>query len=295
MPEDDEDEGGDSDDSDRVSKMSFSYWGADKIALQKPLAKHRPGPGEILRSHIHSSVQPRIMPMREGDEDEGSDSDDSDRKSKMSFSYWRADKITLQKPLAKHRTGPGGIGSRRNGPAVPSGYSRESSTNAKFGNRLASADSLAATASPANRLNVNTSSSNVDQPREGLSNASVVPSRPRITSIPEKDDEDEGGDSDDSDRKSKMSFSYWGADKITLQKPLAKAATKSRPGPGGIGSRRNGAVPSGYSRESSANAKSGNRLVSADSLTATASPASRLNVNTPSSNIDQPREGVSTG
>jgi hypothetical protein len=91
----------------------------------------------------------------EDDEDEGGDSDDSDRKSKMSFSYWGADKVTLQKPLVKHRPGPGGIGSRRNGPAVPSGYSRESSANAKFGNRLVSADSsLAAAARPASRRNV---------------------------------------------------------------------------------------------------------------------------------------------
>ena len=62
-----------------------------------------------LRSHIHSSVQPRIIPIPEDDEDGGGDSDDSDRNSKMSFSYWGADTITLQKPLAKHRLGPGGI------------------------------------------------------------------------------------------------------------------------------------------------------------------------------------------
>ena len=37
------------------------------------------------------------------------------------------------------------------------------------------------------------------------------------------DDDEDGGDSDDSDRKSKMSFSYWGADKITVQKPVIKA------------------------------------------------------------------------
>jgi hypothetical protein len=97
--------------------------------------------------------------MPEDDEDGGGDSDDSDRKSKMSFSYWGADKVTLQKPLVKHRPGPGGIGSRRSGPAVPSGYSRESSANAKFGNRLVSADSsLAAAARPASRRNVNTPS-----------------------------------------------------------------------------------------------------------------------------------------
>jgi hypothetical protein len=90
------------------------------------------------------------------------------------------------------------------------------------------------------------------------------------------DDEDGGIDSDDSDRKSKMSFSYWGADKITLQKPMP---TKQRPGPGGLGTRRGPIVPSGYSRESSANAKFGHRLVSADS--SAARPSSRRTV-TPS-------------
>jgi hypothetical protein len=96
--------------------------------------------------------------MPEDDSDDGIDSDDSDRKDKISFSYWGADKVTLQKPLAKHRPSPGGIGSRRNGPAVPSGYSRESLANAKSGNRLVSADSSDAEANPASRRNVNTPS-----------------------------------------------------------------------------------------------------------------------------------------
>jgi len=97
------------------------------------------------RAEIHSAVQPRIVPMPDDDDDdEACDSDDSDRKSKMSFSYWGADKVTLQKPMAKHRPGPLLPGSRR-GPSIPSGYSRESSANAKFGSRLVSADaSLAA-------------------------------------------------------------------------------------------------------------------------------------------------------
>ena len=43
MEDEDEDEERDSDDSDRKAKMSFSYWGADKVTLQKPLAKDRPG------------------------------------------------------------------------------------------------------------------------------------------------------------------------------------------------------------------------------------------------------------
>jgi hypothetical protein len=103
---------------------------------------------------MHSTVQqPRIVPMPDDDEDGGGDSDDSDRKSKMSFSYWGADKITLQKPLAKHRPVAGGLGTRRNGPAIPTGYSRESSANAKFGSRLVSAD-VSAGGRPSSRRNV---------------------------------------------------------------------------------------------------------------------------------------------
>jgi hypothetical protein len=102
------------------------------------------------RAQIHSTVQPRIVPMPDDDEDEAGDSDDSDRKSKMSFSYWGADKVTLQKPMAKHRPGPGLPGSRR-GPSLSSAYSRESSANAKFGSRLVSADSSLAAARPASR------------------------------------------------------------------------------------------------------------------------------------------------
>jgi hypothetical protein len=95
--------------------------------------------------------------MPDDDEDGGGDSDDSDRKSKMSFSYWGADKITLQKPLGKHRSVPGGHGTRRNGPAIPTGYSRESSANAKFGSRLVSADVSAGR--PSSRRNVVTPTS----------------------------------------------------------------------------------------------------------------------------------------
>lgn len=64
-------------------------------------------------------------------------------------------------------------------------------------------------------------------------------------------------DSDDSDRKSKMSFSYWGADKVTVQKPVL--AGKGRLA---VSAPRRGGVPSAYARESSANAKFGSRLVS---------------------------------
>lgn len=96
------------------------------------------------------------------------------------------------------------------------------------------------------------------------------------------EDDDEGGESDDSDRKSKMSFSYWGADKVTLQKPVVKPRAVS-----GNGARRGG--PSGnqqttaYGRESSANAKFGTRLVSAEIPSGGPRPASRRTQATPTS------------
>ncbi|KAJ7219216.1 hypothetical protein GGX14DRAFT_590799 [Mycena pura] len=112
----------------------------------------------------------------------------------------------------------------------------------------------------------------VVQPREGLvSMEDVARSRaqvhqPRIIPMPD-DDEEDGGESDDSDRKSKMSFSYWGADKITVQKPVIK-------GRGGGPLPRRGGAGSAYGRESSANAKFGTRLVSGDT-SPTPRPASR--------------------
>ncbi|THH33956.1 hypothetical protein EUX98_g224 [Antrodiella citrinella] len=55
------------------------------------------------RQQVHSGIhQPRIVPLPDDDED-GGESDDSDKKSKMSFSYWGADKVTLQKPIVKPR------------------------------------------------------------------------------------------------------------------------------------------------------------------------------------------------
>ena len=73
------------------------------------------------------------MPTEE-EEEAANDSDDSDRKSKMSFSYWGADKVTLQKPIVKPKPPPVNGGRR---PATPTtAYARESSANAKFGTRL---------------------------------------------------------------------------------------------------------------------------------------------------------------
>jgi hypothetical protein len=85
------------------------------------------------RQQAHSGVQPRIVPMPDDDDEAAGDSDDSDRKSKMSFSYWGADKVTLQKPIVKPRP-LAGNGARRGVPATS--YGRESSANAKFGTRL---------------------------------------------------------------------------------------------------------------------------------------------------------------
>ncbi|KAJ7063238.1 hypothetical protein C8F01DRAFT_1209582 [Mycena amicta] len=95
------------------------------------------------RAQVH---QPRIVPMPDEDDEDGAESDDSDRKSKMSFSYWGADKITVQKPVIKGR--PGAPVARRGGSG--SAYGRESSANAKFGTRLVSGDS-SPTPRPASR------------------------------------------------------------------------------------------------------------------------------------------------
>ncbi|KAI0720964.1 hypothetical protein C8T65DRAFT_735462 [Cerioporus squamosus] len=91
-----------------------------------------------LRQQVHSGVQPRIVPMPDDEEDQAVESDDSDRKSKMSFSYWGADKVTLQKPVVKPKVPPSS-GARRT--ATPTtAYARESSANAKFGTRLVSTE-----------------------------------------------------------------------------------------------------------------------------------------------------------
>ena len=41
------------------------------------------------------------MAKEEEEDDEGNDSSDPDRKSKMSFSYWDAYKVTIHKPVVK--------------------------------------------------------------------------------------------------------------------------------------------------------------------------------------------------
>ena len=84
----------------------------------------------------------------------------------------------------------------------------------------------------------------------------------------DKEDDEDGAESDDSDRKSKMSFSYWGADKVTVQKPVLGGKGRLA-----VAHPRRGGGPA-YARESSANAKFGSRLVSEGSGS-TPRPASR--------------------
>ncbi|KAI5122062.1 hypothetical protein M0805_006046 [Coniferiporia weirii] len=93
---------------------------------------------DVVRSRatVHSGTptgHSSLMPPEE--EDDENDSSDSDRKSKMSFSYWGADKVTIHKP--KNRAA---VTANRKGSLTPLGYSRESSANAKFGTRLVSPD-----------------------------------------------------------------------------------------------------------------------------------------------------------
>ncbi|KAJ6630742.1 hypothetical protein B0H10DRAFT_2160144 [Mycena sp. CBHHK59/15] len=136
------------------------------------------------RAQVHTN-QPRIVPLPDDDEDGGVDSDDSDRKSKMSFSYWGADKITVQKPIIKGRAGPT---PRRAGAGAS--YGRESSANAKFGTRLVSGDT-SPTPRPASRRtqagtpsvrrpaaddsNVNYAKSTITRPEWNTSTRSPVP------------------------------------------------------------------------------------------------------------------------
>lgn len=68
----------------------------------------------------------------------------------MSFSYWGADKVTLQKPVLKPKQHAVGGSSRRVSPGGTS-YARESSANAKFGTRLVSGDQVSPAMRPASR------------------------------------------------------------------------------------------------------------------------------------------------
>lgn len=90
------------------------------------------------------------------------------------------------------------------------------------------------------------------------------------------EDDEDGAESDDSDKKSKMSFSYWGADKVTIQKPVIRPRQP-------VGVRRGSPGGSSYGRESSANAKFGTRLVSGESTNANRPASRRTQAGTPAS------------
>ncbi|KAF8654241.1 hypothetical protein AX16_003762 [Volvariella volvacea WC 439] len=141
----------------------------------------QPGEGVVAmedvartRSQAYSN-QPRIVPMPADNED-GNSSDDSDKKSKMSFSYWGADKVTVQKPMLKGRIGP--HARRGGGVALPS-YGRESSANAKFGTRLVSGDGSPNTRPASRRANTATPvSRRLAQSEEGHNYAKATVTRP---------------------------------------------------------------------------------------------------------------------
>jgi len=78
-------------------------------------------------------------------------------------------------------------------------------------------------------------------------------------------DGDEGADnSDDSDLRSKKTFSYWGSDKITFQKPVTTRPRQIIPVQNGV---RRGPTPS--------NTRFGTRLLSTEPLAAPPRPSSR--------------------
>ena len=74
-----------------------------------------------------------------------------------------------------------------------------------------------------------------------------------------------------------MSFSYWGADKVTIHKPVVKPRQTSN------SSRKGALSPLGYGRESSANARFGTRLLNPDFSHSHPRPASRRTQATPTS------------
>ncbi|CAE6478409.1 unnamed protein product [Rhizoctonia solani] len=102
------------------------------VVSMEDITKTRTGVSiEDMALHNRAPIQ------EDDDEDEGAESDESDRKSKMSFSYWGADRITVQ-PTAR---GPNGVRVPvRRIPGAQAAYLRdartESSANAKFGTRL---------------------------------------------------------------------------------------------------------------------------------------------------------------
>lgn len=132
------------------------------------------------RAQVHSGIQPRVVPLPEDDDNDGSD--DSDKKSKMSFSYWGADKVTIQKPAVRPRH-PGAHNGRRGASGGSSSYSRESSANAKFGTRLVSAE-WPNSNRPASRRTQGTPASRRPPPSDDNQSAKVTVTRPAWDSSP---------------------------------------------------------------------------------------------------------------
>jgi hypothetical protein len=127
----------------------------------------------------------------------------------------------------------------------------------------------------------------VAKPRAGvISMEDITRTRAQITStIPRGVDDvaeenEDGNESEESDTKSKMSFSYWGADKVTVQNPSRKAVVGTRPVP----TKKGVSATATYVRESSANAKFGTRLRSPEPTDSSLNrPASRRHAHTPAS------------
>ncbi|KAI3602889.1 hypothetical protein WG66_011164 [Moniliophthora roreri] len=105
------------------------------------------------------------------------------------------------------------------------------------------------------------------------SRTQVGEAQPRILPTPDDDEDDDSGADSDFSTKARISSSYWGADKVTIQKPPIKPRATNARGGGGPN----------YSRESSANAKFGTRLVSGGHSGTTPRPASRRTAATPTS------------
>ncbi|ESK96338.1 hypothetical protein Moror_7124 [Moniliophthora roreri MCA 2997] len=108
----------------------------------------RPGEGIVLKEDIARSrtrEAQQIVPMPDDEDDEsGFRSDGSDRMSNMSFSYWDADEVAVQKPPIKPR-----VAARRVG--RPS-YGKESSANATFGTQSMSDGNGTSPQTPSRRV-----------------------------------------------------------------------------------------------------------------------------------------------
>jgi hypothetical protein len=96
----------------------------------------------------------------------------------MSFSYWGADKVTIQKPAFKQRQLGVHGGLRRAGGPAPSSYGRESSANAKFGTRLVSDQSSAIGRPASRRTQATTPVSRRPQPLDDSHSAKATVTRP---------------------------------------------------------------------------------------------------------------------